>query len=148
MSTLPGGLEIWDRRRSGKPQLRSPISWGITGSGALDAAQVRNLFSMVSLISAPLFSAGRCVRKHQAEPQLRRPNLLGRLSQRSAGRCMSTSPSSLQECVPMHALLVMQGLGPLMHSLLHQSCPLCKQMLSSPFLLCAHFAFIQHEDQR
>ena len=43
MGAFPGGLEIWDRRRSGKPQLRSPISWGITGSGTLDAAQVRAL---------------------------------------------------------------------------------------------------------
>ncbi|CAL5218504.1 g190 [Coccomyxa viridis] len=34
-----GGLECWDRRRAGKPQLRSPLSWGLTGSGALDAAQ-------------------------------------------------------------------------------------------------------------
>lgn len=36
-----GGVECWDRRRPGKPQLRSPLSWGMTGSGALDSAQVR-----------------------------------------------------------------------------------------------------------
>ena len=35
-----GGVECWDRRRPGKPQLRSPLSWGMTGSGALDSAQV------------------------------------------------------------------------------------------------------------
>ena len=40
MGAFTGGLEIWDRRRPGKPQLRSPIAWGMTGSGALDAAQV------------------------------------------------------------------------------------------------------------
>ncbi len=39
-SMAAGGLECWDRRRAGKPQLRSPLSWGLTGSGALDAAQV------------------------------------------------------------------------------------------------------------
>ena len=38
--TTAGGLECWDRRRAGRPQLRSPISWGITGSGALDSAEV------------------------------------------------------------------------------------------------------------
>lgn len=39
-SLFEGGLEVWDKRRPGKPQLRSPLSWGMTGSLALDAAKV------------------------------------------------------------------------------------------------------------
>ncbi|CAL8470373.1 g9915 [Coccomyxa elongata] len=33
-----GGLEVWDKRRPGKSQLRSPLSWGLMGSPALDAS--------------------------------------------------------------------------------------------------------------
>ncbi|CAK0736740.1 hypothetical protein CVIRNUC_000795 [Coccomyxa viridis] len=54
-----GGLEIWDRRRSGKPQLRSPISWGITGSGALDAAQGQGLSRQI-----------HCLAVHPSRPHL------------------------------------------------------------------------------
>ena len=52
------------------------------------------------------------MQKRQSELQLRQPNLLGRLSQLNAEHCMSNAPSSLQDCVLEHALVVMQSLGP------------------------------------
>ena len=79
IGTLSGGLEIWDRRRAGKPQLRSPISWGITGSGALDAAQVRpeHFLSVVCLDAASVFNPGRSGQDGQSKPQLRRVQVPG-----------------------------------------------------------------------
>ncbi len=45
-----GGLEVWDKRRPGRPQLRSPLSWGVTGSPALDASQARTVQTMFILL--------------------------------------------------------------------------------------------------
>ena len=46
---VAGGLECWDRRRPGKPQLRSPISWDSTGNGAMDAVQVAGIHLLFSV---------------------------------------------------------------------------------------------------
>ncbi len=59
---LEGGLEVWDKRRPGKSQLRSPLSWGLTGSPALDASHVRvshPLLPVASLSCACLAGAAR-----------------------------------------------------------------------------------------
>lgn len=153
MSTVPGGLEIWDRRRSGKPQLRSPISWGITGSGALDAAQVRALLEhgpfCTMHLSAPrsasflhhCSSPGRCVQKciRVSAEAAQSP---WHQIQQSAGCCMSTARSSPQECVPMHALLVMQGLGPPHAQPVASKLPTVQADAEQPFLamhpFCMH----------
>ena len=130
--------------RSGTGGGRGSLSCGPQSPGASQAAEHWTLHRCGNPLqrslprSAALFSPGCCLQKHRAEPQLRRPNLLGRLSQRSAGRCMGTSPSSLQDCVLKHALLVMQGLGPLMHSLLPTVQADAEQPFPAMQLLCIH----------
>ena len=148
IGTFLGGLEIWDRRRSGKPQLRSPISWGITGSGALDAAQVRALLERglppfcISVQSrqlcaeSPIQVSAEAVRPPGASHPAQRWMLHEHCTQQPAGLCPNACPA----CDERHRI-------PHAWCLVHRSCTLCKQMPSGPPLPCIHSAFFPHEEQ-
>ena len=115
MSTLSGGLEIWDRRRSGKPQLRSPISWGITGSGALDTAQVREplqrglprfcttVQSRPLCAEAPIRASAEGARSPGASQSAERWTLHGHCTQQPARLCLKHAPLAMQGLGPPHA---------------------------------------------